>query len=188
MLSRSLWGSLILLVPLVTHAVASPPKAITGLKILNTTVEKSNADVRTVVVRVQNITNDKTIVGYAFLARLFDKDAVQIGDPAGTALDFADPDNSNTRNFILPGQIATIQVIGTTGERETVFAEVSVTGVVYEDSSSEGAGAQMFFATRRRRGQELREAAAKEQLGDRKADLERQAAWYEAHGPKGEVK
>lgn len=159
------------------------------MRILSTTIDPTTATLNpptrgAVVVKVQN-TTDKTVVAYVFVIHEFDKDGREINPGgAGFGIDYADPDSSpnNTWNFIQPGQIGTIQGYHVSNP-ETVTVEVAPTGVVYEDRSSEGAAAQMIFATCQRRAQEAREAAAKEPPGEKRTELERRAVWYATHGP-----
>jgi hypothetical protein len=183
------------LLPLVLLAQApsarrKPRPAPTGLKILSTTLEPPttiNTDppmvIRPVPVKVQNVT-DKTVVGYVLAYQEFDQEGKKMGDSHGAGIDFADPDSNpnNTRNFILPGQLATLSPFSV-GNPETDRVEAAVIGVVYEDNSSEGEAAQMLFITRQKHAQEATEKAAKEPPGERKTQLEKPAAWYEAHGP-----
>ena len=160
-----------------------PPK---GLKILSTTLDAPtplNPELRPVTVKVQNVT-DKAIVAHAFVVHEFDRDGKEINPGgAGVGRDFAGPNPSptDTENVIPPGQIRSVEVYS--ANLKAVTVNVTVAGVVYDDRSSEGGAARMFFITRQRNAQELRAAAAQEQPGKRKTDLEKQAEWYEAHGP-----
>jgi hypothetical protein len=179
------------LLPLALLAQAPSPRkarpAPTGLRILSTTINPTTATLNpptrgAVVVQVQN-TTDKTVVAYALVIHEFDKDGNELNPGgAGVGIDHAEPESNpiNTRNFILPGQIGSIG--GYSANLETATVEASITGVVYEDCSSEGEFARMFFITRQTRAREARDEATKEQ-GEKKSQLEKRAAWYEAHGP-----
>jgi hypothetical protein len=103
MLLRTLLGAALLLVPLGLPAQTAPPKnkpapPPTGLKVLSTTIDPTS---RSVIVKAQNVTNDKTIVGYALRFRDLDKDGKELSD-TGAAIDHEVPDSENTAYFILP--------------------------------------------------------------------------------------
>lgn len=149
---------------------APPP---TGLKILSTTIDPTTQDitdqsgniikVRAVIVHVNNTTN-KTVVAYALVFHEFDKDGKEIHPGgAGSAIDHAGPGNypNETRQFIQPGEIGSIGLYSV--GPETVRAEATIAGVVFEDQTWEGAAAQMFFATRATRVKETRQALAQMQ-------------------------
>lgn len=162
---------------LATSLVAESPPA--GLKVLSIAIDPQT---RGVTVEVQNVT-DKTIVANAIVYWEKLSDGSNLNpEGAGIAMDYADPDNSGVKEFIRPGQIATIR--GYSTSPEVVSVEATVAAVVYEDRTSEGKLAPMLFATRQRQAKAFREAAAKETDGERRAELERRAEWYETNGPK----
>ena len=126
---------------------APPP---TGLKILSTTIDPTTQDitdqsgniikVRAVIVHVHNTTN-KTVVAYALVIHEFNKDGNEI-HPGGAGSDHAGPGNypNETRQFIQPGQIGSIGLYSV--GPETMRAEATITGVVFEDQTWEGAAAR----------------------------------------------
>jgi hypothetical protein len=185
--------AVICLTPLYSQP-AKPFAPVKGLKILSTTLDSTTQDltdpsgkllkVRNVIVHVQNTTDDKTVVAYALVVHEFDKDGKEINPGgAGVGVDHAGPDNypNETSQFIQPGQLGSIR--NYSAGPETVSVEATITGVVYEDCTWEGAAARMTFLGRQNSARRAREEAAQAQ-GSRKAELERRAEWYEAHGPK----
>ena len=170
---------LALWVPLSLFAAAP-----TGLKIVSTTIDPQT---RSVIVKAQNMT-DKTIVGHLVMYHTFDTANHEITPPEGAGIldDYnVGPQNPTRFGFIGPGQIGTIQ--GYAAGRNIVSVKAEVVTVIFEDDTTEGeqAGAHAAFSTRRDRGKEAREQAAQEPAGSvKKAELERRAAWFEAHSPK----
>jgi hypothetical protein len=156
-------------------ALAAP----TGLKILSTTIDP---ETRAVIVHVQNTTN-RTAVAFSLTFHQFDQDGKDTTpDGYGVAVDHAEPYSlpNETGQFIQPGQLDSIQL--TSANPGTISVTATIVGVVYEDRSAEGLAAQLFFISRARNAREAREQAAQEQ-GEKKAQLEKRAEWYEAHGP-----
>lgn len=179
------------LLPLVLAAQSPPPRkarpAPTGLKVLSAILDPNpnplHPSSRIVTVLVQN-TTDKTVVAHVLVLHEFSQNGTELNaGGAGMGIDWAEPDSrsDNTRHYILPGQIATIQL---NANLEAANVIVNIAGLVYEDGSSEGEASKMFFITRQRQAQEAREAATKEPLGEKRMELERRAEWYENHGPK----
>lgn len=184
LLSRSLWGSLLLLMPPLTHALPSPPKPVSGLKVIGASLD---LDTQEEMIQVQNVSN-KTAVAYLLRFVEFDASGNEIGDAnfRQGGWDWAEPnaDPNNTSNFILPGRIVSLPG---KASPDAVSIAATVTAVVYEDGTHEGLS-QGFFATRATRAREAREAAAKETSTQKKAELNKRAEWYEAHGPKEATK
>lgn len=95
-------------------------------------------------------------------------------------VDYAGTDSMNhPERFILPGQVRSIPIYS--AGLKTVRVSVTLTGLVYDDRSSEGDAARIVFNTRERNAREAREAATKEPPGEKRAALEKRAEWYEAH-------
>lgn len=143
----------------------------TGLKILSTTIDRD----RNIVVKVQN-TTDKTVDAYVISYKELDKNGLPITPyGSGMAVDLAYP-NHTPREFG-PGQIITIENRAT---KEAASVEVTFTGVVYSDLTARGETADLIFSRRYEDGQERRRQSANAE-GEKKAELERQAEWYEVH-------
>ena len=176
-----------LLLPLVF--ASAPP---TGLKILGPAIlEAADGKIpegRPVAITVQNVTH-KTIVAVAALFEELTADGSNVYPPEdrahGVGMDYDSPnpaDPNYQQNWIRPGQIRTLRMFST-GNRATASVKVTITGIVFEDRSSEGDQARMFFLDRAKHGREAREAAARQVEGPKKTALEKQADWYDAHGP-----
>jgi len=175
--------ALVCLAPLslVAQQTKAPPeRPVTGLKVLSTTIDPQG---REVTVRVQNTTN-RTAVAWAFSFHQFDATGTDTTPEGyGVDIDHAGPNAlpHDTGMWIKPGQIGSIQL--TAANPGTVSVTATVAGVVYEDLTAEGRAARLFVNSRAKSAQEAREAAAKEPSAEKKAELERKAAWFEAHSP-----
>lgn len=183
------WLILAWLLPLILAAAPEAKKRTpTGLKILSAATLEAptalNPKGRPVALTVQNIT-DKTIVAVAGVFEEFRADGTHTysEDNAahGVAMDFdgprpADPTHSN---WIRPGQVTQLRLFAV-GNPETASVKATITGLIYEDRTSEGM-ADMIFQQRREQGQKAREAASRETSPRKKAELEEVAKWFETH-------
>lgn len=183
------WLILAWLLPLILAAAPEAKKRPpTGLKILSTTLEAPTSlspGGRPVALTVQNVT-DKTIVAVAGLFEEFRADGTHTypeNDAAhGVGMDFDGPNPADPghHNWIRPGQVTTIRLFAV-GNPETASVKATITGLIYEDRTSEGSDAQMIFQQRREQGEKAREAAGRETSPRKKAELEGVAKWFETH-------
>ena len=182
----------LMLVPLLLAAAPERRErpAPTGLKVLSQPVlEPPDArGGRPVAVTVQNVTN-KTIVAVAALFEEFRTDGTHTyAEPEnfarGVGMDWDGPSSPEFdpahHAWIKPGQVTSLRLFAT-GNSETASVKVTITGIVYEDRTSEGPQAQMLFHGRREDGQRAREAALQEKSPSKRALLEKEAEWYETH-------
>lgn len=182
----------LLLVPVILAAApaAKNRPAPTGLKILSAPVLEPATELggRPVAVTVQNLT-DKTIVAVAALFEEFRADGTHTyTEPEnfarGVGMDWDGPNSAELdpshHAWIRPGQVTNLRLYAT-GNSETASVKVTITGIVYDDRTSEGSQAEMLFHGRREDGQRAREAARQEKSPSKRALLEKQAEWYETH-------
>ena len=163
------------------------PAPVTGLKVTGAQLDRSTGQV---TVHLQNLTN-RTVVAYILQIPQFDAAGKEIGDAnfSGIGYDWAGPEpNPSASHFIPAGRGVAIMPV--TAAPEALSVEARVIAVIYDDQTWEGL-AQAFFQTRADRARELRSQAAA-LGGDKKSereqrDLERQATWFESHGPKEEA-
>lgn len=188
LLSRCLWGATLLLVPLLAQSPprkSPPPKPVTGLKAIGATLDRDTHDE---TIQIQNV-SDRTATAYTLRIAEFDAQGNELGDAnfRQVGFDWATPDAdpNNTNNYILPGRIVSFSP-GKAG-LDAASVAATITAVVYDDGTHEGL-TQAFFLTRATRAREAREAAAKETSAQKKAELNKRAEWYEAHGPKEATK
>ena len=162
-----------------------PHKKIPTVKGLKPTGAQLDRSTHQVTVHLQNLTN-KTVVAYILQIPEFDATGKEIGDAAfnGIGYDWAGPEpNPSASHFIPPAR--GVDIMPATAAPEALSVEARVIAVIYDDQTWEGL-AQAFFQTRADRARELRSQAAA-LGGDKKSELERQATWFESHGPKEEV-
>lgn len=125
--------ALVCLAPLslVAQQANAPP---TGLHVLSATL---NPITHQVDVQLHNSTPNKTVTAYVLHIKGFDADGREIQDD-GIGLDYIDadnPNNVNTRGYILAGRTARELVAA---DPRALTVEVSVMGVVYLDRTYEG--------------------------------------------------